>query len=825
MAASASHRASASPPAPTSASPTRPRAGAAGSTSWRPPPPTTTPRSAGSPRPSPAWCWPPRCPDEVADGRRGVVPAAGAGRRRWRCARRPPPRTCRSPASRASRTPSSTWSARRTCSTRYGAAGRRCGPTRAVAYRARQGIDPRRGPPRRRRAADGRRRGRRRAVHRRPGHRARRRRTVIDASPGLGEAVVSGAVNPDHFVVDTATGAVVERRPGDKRLAIRLRPGGGTTRVEAPPSPDRSCLTDDQLRDARRPGRPGRAAPRLAAGHRVGHRRRRHACGSPVPTDHDAVPPARRRAAAGSRHDGSTSASASRRASTSPITPMGLASFRLLGSSVAPCSARPSPTAAPGRRCTPTPGQRLFVDVTGVLRSRVGRSLMPRVLDPWRPGRRSILRGLLGEPDLSLTQRSWRPFARRVLRVSRSRTACPRRCCRRSSALPRPTGGSGGSRTTCGAWCPRDGRLARPARRRRAPPARPGRAAPRRGGRAARCRGSCRPPPPVSPCSPSRCGCCGPTPPAPRWRRVLRGLPHNVTTEMDLDAVAAGTTHQGRRRGRAVAAATSPPTGWPVRFAAGTLPRTLQDGLTGFLAAYGHRVRRRDRPGRAALGRRPDATSSASWRTTCAWTTRRWRRTPSSPAAPREAEAMVAALAGRARRRRPSPRAGRPVRARAGPAAGRDARAAQGLPRPGAGGRARRDRRSGCAPGRGPDGWTPPTTSSSWTSPRRTAGSTAPTCAPLVAAPAGALRPGAASPPGAPRAALGRHRTRGRSTGPGRRRRAAAARAPRPPRAPSPAWPGWSSTRSAPVSTRARSSWLRRPTRGGRRCSSPRAAW
>ena len=31
----------------------------------------------------------------------------------------------------------------------------------------------------------------------------RRRRAVIDASPGLGEAVVSGAVTPDHFVVDS----------------------------------------------------------------------------------------------------------------------------------------------------------------------------------------------------------------------------------------------------------------------------------------------------------------------------------------------------------------------------------------------------------------------------------------------------------------------------------------------------------------------------------------------------------------------------------------------------------------------------------------------
>jgi phosphoenolpyruvate synthase/pyruvate phosphate dikinase len=30
----------------------------------------------------------------------------------------------------------------------------------------------------------------------------KRRQAVIDANPGLGEAVVSGATNPDHFVVD-----------------------------------------------------------------------------------------------------------------------------------------------------------------------------------------------------------------------------------------------------------------------------------------------------------------------------------------------------------------------------------------------------------------------------------------------------------------------------------------------------------------------------------------------------------------------------------------------------------------------------------------------
>ena len=44
----------------------------------------------------------------------------------------------------------------------------------------------------------------------------RRHEAVIDASPGLGEAVVSGAVNPDHFVVDSATGRILERRLGSK---------------------------------------------------------------------------------------------------------------------------------------------------------------------------------------------------------------------------------------------------------------------------------------------------------------------------------------------------------------------------------------------------------------------------------------------------------------------------------------------------------------------------------------------------------------------------------------------------------------------------------
>ena len=75
-----------------------------------------------------------------------------------------------------------------------------------------------------------------------------RRLAVIDASPGLGEAIVSGAVNPDHFVVNTTTGEIIERRIGDKRVAVQTIPGGGTQRVEFADRSKEPCLSDAQIR-------------------------------------------------------------------------------------------------------------------------------------------------------------------------------------------------------------------------------------------------------------------------------------------------------------------------------------------------------------------------------------------------------------------------------------------------------------------------------------------------------------------------------------------------------------------------------------------------
>ena len=50
----------------------------------------------------------------------------------------------------------------------------------------------------------------------------------IDASYGLGEALVTGLITPDLYKVDKRSRRIAEVHIGDKQLAIRPKPGGGT---------------------------------------------------------------------------------------------------------------------------------------------------------------------------------------------------------------------------------------------------------------------------------------------------------------------------------------------------------------------------------------------------------------------------------------------------------------------------------------------------------------------------------------------------------------------------------------------------------------------
>jgi pyruvate,water dikinase len=70
---------------------------------------------------------------------------------------------------------------------------------------------------------------------------------LVEASWGLGEAVVAGLVVPDQFRLDRSD-KVLERKPGRKRIAIRSLPSGGTFEEPVPaPQVNQLCLDDAQL--------------------------------------------------------------------------------------------------------------------------------------------------------------------------------------------------------------------------------------------------------------------------------------------------------------------------------------------------------------------------------------------------------------------------------------------------------------------------------------------------------------------------------------------------------------------------------------------------
>jgi pyruvate,water dikinase len=75
---------------------------------------------------------------------------------------------------------------------------------------------------------------------------------VIEASWGLGEAVVAGIVIPDHYRVDRS-GHVLERTSGVKNVAVRSLPNGGTIEEKvAPELVEQLCLEDAQLLELNR---------------------------------------------------------------------------------------------------------------------------------------------------------------------------------------------------------------------------------------------------------------------------------------------------------------------------------------------------------------------------------------------------------------------------------------------------------------------------------------------------------------------------------------------------------------------------------------------
>lgn len=69
---------------------------------------------------------------------------------------------------------------------------------------------------------------------------------VINASHGLGEAIVSGLVTPDKYVVNPYSGEIVEKSIGSKAIVMNLNASGGVTEVENERC-DIQALNDEQI--------------------------------------------------------------------------------------------------------------------------------------------------------------------------------------------------------------------------------------------------------------------------------------------------------------------------------------------------------------------------------------------------------------------------------------------------------------------------------------------------------------------------------------------------------------------------------------------------
>jgi phosphohistidine swiveling domain-containing protein len=201
----------------------------------------------------------------------------------------------------------------------------------------------------------------------------RRRRAAIEAVHGLGEQLVSGAVNPDHFVVDTRSGAVLERR-GD-------------------------ILSDAQLRDlaalgARIEGHFGRPQDIEWAIDKAG---KLWIVQSRDITTLYPIPPT----APQNEDDLRVYFSANvAQGVFDPFTPMGLQTFRLLSSGLAAAIGSPVRDPASGAPLYAESAMRVFIDLTPVLRNPFGRELPGRVMSVMEFRSQAIFKKLLEDPRL-----------------------------------------------------------------------------------------------------------------------------------------------------------------------------------------------------------------------------------------------------------------------------------------------------------------------------------------------------------------------------------------------------------------------------------------
>ncbi|WP_400160138.1 PEP/pyruvate-binding domain-containing protein [Arthrobacter sp. BPSS-3] len=420
---------------------------------------------------------------------------------------------------------------------------------------------------------------------------------LVNASPGAGQAVVSGAVNPDQFTVQTATAEVLHRVAGDDDpdrgwslddagLAELTRLGASVQRLFGSPQ-DVEWVVDAAGRTWLTQSRPITTLYPLED----------PMTGEPLP-----VPP-----------EGQTRVylcGTLLQGLTRPITPMGLTALELLRNQQ-------------GLWRYVNPGLRMFVDLTPLTRSRWGRRYLTRVLPLADSRSAALVPGLLADPRFAPGEgpsagTDLGRVARRLL-PGRGRADHPRMDRGAPAEIPAPGEGPTPAErparvgTSLGMLADQLPRLARAildprgelrrtdayARRLDAVLLLPGPATAEERLHFAENLGLRTTGGLLKATLPgfsagylmlavARRLLRGIAPPR-ELEAVLRGLPHNVTTEMDLELWRLAVTLRDDPESRDAFLATGPAT-LAARYRAGTLPDTAQSAVRDFLARYGHRA-------------------------------------------------------------------------------------------------------------------------------------------------------------------------------------------------------------------------------------------
>jgi rifampicin phosphotransferase len=249
----------------------------------------------------------------------------------------------------------------------------------------------------------------------------KRRESVIEANPGLGEAVVSGATNPDHFVVRTATGEIVERRLGSKQVIIQATPGGGIQLMEAGAYTAEACLSNAQVRALAEVG--GRVEAHFgfpqdiewaldASGQIFLLQARPITTLFPLPAEAPSTDETLRVYLSFGIQQGTYR----------PFTPMGVSALRLITSGFLAYMGLPPGNPLAGPRFVTPAACRLYFDVTGALRTSFGRTFLIQALEEAEVHAATSFHHLVADSRLSLVKTSRRALVRALsLLLIRSR--------------------------------------------------------------------------------------------------------------------------------------------------------------------------------------------------------------------------------------------------------------------------------------------------------------------------------------------------------------------------------------------------------------------